>query len=122
MNDIEAKKALQNQVNNIARDIQHGMTFEDAGMDSEEFNSEPTDLISGHDYLADALDINYVVSADAQYLGARILVAFGGPNIWIDTARSIVEGAWWQDSYTVSYGLDAMGLEEALRELWECRA
>ena len=85
MDDLKAKKALQDQVNSIAHTIQYGMTFEEAGMDAEEFCSEPTDLISGHDYLADALDINYVVSADAQYLGARILVAFGGPNIWIDT-------------------------------------
>ena len=98
MNDIEAKKALQDQVNNIAHTIQYGMTFEEAGMNAEEFGSEPHDLISGHDYLADALEINYVVSQDAQYLGARILVAFGGPNIWIDTRAGFVEGHWWGDS------------------------
>jgi len=121
MNDVEAKKALQDQVNSIAHDIQYGMTFEDAGMDAEEFNSEPHDLISGHDYLADALDINYVVSQDAQYLGARILVAFGGPNIWIDTRAGLVEGHWWGDSAAARIDGDSMGLDECLSELWECR-
>ena len=70
MDDIEAKKALQDQVNNIARDIQYGMTFEEAGMDAEEFHSEPHDLISGHDYLADALEINYIVSAGCPVSGS----------------------------------------------------
>ena len=121
MNDIEAKKALQEVVDNIAHDIQYGMTFEDAGMNAEEFGSEPHDLISGHDYLADALEINYVVSQDAQYLGARILVAFGGPNIWIDTRTGFVEGHWWGDSATARINGDSMDLDECLSELWECR-
>ena len=120
MNDIEAKKALQDQVNSIAHTIQYGMTFEEAGMDAEEFHSEPHDLISGHDYLADALEINYVVSQDAQYLGARILVAFGGPNIWIDTRAGFVEGHWWGDSATARIDGDSMDLDECLSELWEC--
>ena len=121
MDDIEAKKALQDQVDSIAHTIQYGMTFEEAGMDSEEFHSHPHDLISGHDYLADALEINYIVSQDAQYLGARILVAFGGPNIWIDTRAGFVEGHWWGDSATARIDGDSMDLDECLSELWECR-
>ena len=113
---------IKQQVESIANQLENGITFDYYGMDASEFNSEPNDIISGYDYLTDVLDIQYIVNSDSEFIGARVLVAFGGPNIWIDTARSIVEGAWWQDSYTVSYGFDAMGLEEALRELWECRA
>ena len=113
---------IKQQVEIIANQLENGITFDYYGMDASEFNSEPNDIISGYDYLTDVLDIQYIVNSASEFIGARVLVAFGGPNIWIDTARSIVEGAWWQDSYTVSYGLDAMGLEEALRELWECRA
>tara|TARA_R110000787_G_scaffold202594_1_gene313225 strand:- start:137 stop:505 length:369 start_codon:yes stop_codon:yes gene_type:complete len=119
MDDLKAKQHLQDMVDNIARDIQYGITFEDAGMDAGEFDSEPHALISGHDYLADAMDINYVVTQDAQYLGARILVAFGGPNIWIDTRAGLVQGHWWGDSVTARIDGDSMGLDECLSELWE---
>lgn len=72
------------------------------------------------DYLQDALDIEYVVNSKAEYLGARVLVAFGGPNIWVDTKRGIVEGAWWGDHATAQF-TDNLGLDDALEELWNCR-
>ena len=112
---------IKEQVEHIANQLENGITFDSCGMDASEFNSEPDDIISGYDYLTDVLDIQYIVNGASEFIGARILVAFGGPNIWVDTARSVVEGAWWSDSYTASYGFDAMNLEEALRELWECR-
>lgn len=71
------------------------------------------------EYLQDALDIEYIVSAKREYLGARVLVAFGGPNIWIDTRRKVVEGYWWGEKFEASYS-DALDLDEALQTLWEC--
>ena len=76
---------------------------------------------SAYDYLNDALDIEYIVNGMGEYIAARVLVAFGGPNIWINTRNKTVEGAWWSDSATVSYYNDAIGLDDALQELWECR-
>jgi len=75
---------------------------------------------SAMDYLSDVLDIQYIVSGKREYLGARVLVAFGGPNIWIDTQKQIVEGHWWNDSAKVSYSHDGMDLDGALSELWNC--
>jgi hypothetical protein len=72
------------------------------------------------DYLNDVLDIEYTVNGEGQYLGARILVAFGGPNIWVDTRRQTVEGAWWGDYYTESYHTDAMDIDDACREVFSC--
>ncbi len=71
------------------------------------------------DYLQDVLDIEYVVNGDGGYKGARVLVAFGGPNIWINTRTSQIEGAWWQDSCRVSFD-DAIGLDDALSEIYAC--
>lgn len=71
------------------------------------------------EYLQDALDIEYIVNGKREYLGARVLVAFGGPTIWIDTRRKVVEGHWWGDSFVAHYG-DALGLDEVLETLWEC--
>ena len=75
--------------------------------------------LNGFDYIQDVLDINWILNSDRTYKGARILVAFGGPNIWIDTTTNKVEGYWWSDSYIESYS-DAIGLEEALEQLFEC--
>jgi len=52
-----------------------------------------------------------------------LLVAFGGPNIWIDTRRGIVEGYWWQNSAFQSFDTDtdnARDLHEHLEMVWGC--
>ena len=74
---------------------------------------------SAFDYLQDALDIEYIVNSKGEYLGARVLVAFGGPNIWINTRTKTVEGYWWSDSASASFQ-DNIGLDEALEELFSC--
>jgi hypothetical protein len=71
------------------------------------------------DYLNDALDIQYIVDGAKNYLGAKILVTFGGPNIWIDTQHNTVDGYWWGDNSSFSYK-DELGLDNACRELFEC--
>jgi hypothetical protein len=107
----EIMKDLQNHVESIANKLTNGF--------NDELNSD-NEPMSAFDYLQDALDIEYIIGSDGQYRGARILVAFGGPNIWIDTKNNEVEGYWWTDKATSSY-TDSIGLNEALEELWNCR-
>jgi len=114
------KQMLQDQVGHIAETLTKGITFEDAGIDHEEQGAEPTDLISGFDWLEDVLDVEWTVSRDGNFLGARILVAFGGPNIWVDTRRQTVEGFWWGDSAFANFTDDAMGIHEASAEWFAC--
>ena len=116
-------KDLKEQVLNIKETIESGITYADAGMeiDAEANGYDLTDVINGFDYLQDVLDIQYIVDSQEEYLGARILVAFGGPNIWIDTLNQRIEGAWWQDKFDAYYDDDAMAIDDALRELWACR-
>ena len=71
------------------------------------------------DYLEGALDIEYIISSTREYLGARVLVAFGGPNIWVNTRTNTVDGAWWLDSHCASF-TDEIGLDDCLRELHAC--
>jgi len=85
-------------------------------MQDNEFGETQTAM----DYLQDVLDIQYIVSGKGEYLGARILVAFGGPNIWVDTQRNVVEGYWWGAYARASFN-DYMDLDDALSELWACR-
>ncbi len=87
--------------------------------DEDELNVDDQPY-SAMDYVSEALDIEYYIGSDGKYRGARLLVAFGGPNIWVDTKTNRVEGYWWVDSYACTFD-DNMGLDEACEELWECR-
>jgi len=101
---------LQNHVNDIARRIS------EADFD----RNDDGDECSAFDYLQDALDIEYIVASDRKtLLGARVLVAFGGPNIWVNTRTNTVEGHWWGDSASSTF-VDSIGLQDALEELFNC--
>ena len=112
---------LQNHVNHIAQNLTAGMTYKEAELDHEEHGVEPTDLISGYDYLQDVLEIKHITDYNGDYIGARILVTFGGPNIWIDTCTNKVEGYWWGDEATATY-TDEMDLHGTCQELYEMGA
>jgi hypothetical protein len=107
-------KEIQSNVEHIIKTIEQGF---DGYMEQDEYGETQ----SVYDYLQDALDIEYIVNSKGEYLGARILVAFGGPNIWINTRTKQVEGYWWGDSCIMSYSNDEMGIDEAVGELWATR-
>lgn len=100
-------KDIKNHVQHIADMLSRGFEGE-KNSDDEDFTA--------YDYLADALDIEYIVSSKGEYLGARVLVAFGGPNIWVNIRTHTVEGHWWGDSAYAPF-TDNIGLDDALREL-----
>lgn len=78
---------------------------------------------SAGDYLRDVLDIEYLVTSDRQYKAARLLIAFGGPNAWIDTRTSRLEVAWWSaPEYRDLPSAFIDGLDEYLSEYWEMGA
>lgn len=90
-----------------------------SGFDLSSINDDG-EYTTAFDYLQDALDIEYIVNSKGEYLGARVLVAFGGPNIWINTRTKTVEGSWWSDRAEASF-TDNIGLDDTLSELWACR-
>jgi hypothetical protein len=107
---------IKSHVLSIINDLNNG--YEGWGTVNE--YDEPEDAFK---YLEGALDINWILNSDKTLKGARLLVAFGGPNIWIDTVKGTVEGAWWGDSYTDTYNTDsefANELDEALESLYAC--
>ena len=120
---------IKSQVLSIVRDIEQGRPCEsctecgaDLGKSSfcPECECHNPDFISGFDYISDALDFNYVINADLTYRGTRLLVAFGGPTIWIDTSTNTVTGGWWGDSYSATYSRDEMDIDAACEEFFSC--
>lgn len=81
---------------------------------------EPDEQLSVLDFIQDAYDIEYRVGSDREYRSVKIMVACGGPNIYIDTARRLVTLHWWTDyaEYPISStACDA--LDEYMQECWE---
>ena len=105
---------LQNHVDQIAQDLSNPNQL--AVWAAENENPDYSVL----DYLDSALDLEFIMGNDGSYRGARVLVALGGPTIWIDTRTSKVEGSWWQESAQASFN-DAIGLDDMLEELFICR-
>ena len=89
-------KELQNYVDGIAADLRKLYEHEPTNEEREraEETGEACDLYT---YFSDALDIEYTISSRGDYLGARIAVALGGPNIYIDTREGYVKGYWGTD-------------------------
>lgn len=125
--------SVKEHVLSIVKDIENGYETEccpECGTDTiwaeDEYYKEcecGTDVnktMRGWDYIKDAMDTNYIVNSSNEYLGSRLLVAFGGPNIWIDTHKQTVEGHWWGDSFTASYYRDEMDIDNASEELFGC--
>ena len=46
------------------------------------------------EYFEDVCDVEITIGGDFRYRGVVIQLAFGGPNIYFDTATGKVEGYW----------------------------
>jgi len=57
------------------------------------------------DYFDDALDIEYTCDAQKRYKSARVTIAWGGPNVYVDTRKKAVLLYWGTDEeeYPIDY-------------------
>lgn len=62
---------------------------------------EDLEYATMNDYFDDVLDINYIIRSDKTYMGAMILVSYGGPNITINTYTGCIEVHWDSDDAKV---------------------
>ena len=46
----------------------------------------------------EAYDVKYTVDGDGTYLGVRIMLAGGGPTVYLDTYHEEIQGYWGGDS------------------------
>ena len=87
---------LRRYVDGIAADLR--ALYEHEPTDEERERAEETgDSCDLYSYFSDALDVEYTISGRGDYLGSRIAVALGGPNIYVDTREGYVKGYWGCD-------------------------
>jgi len=121
LSDNLAQEYADSMWQSIYDDVNNGTPF--GIREDEDGYGDAGEELTAYDYLQDALEIRYTVNSQRQYLGARILVGYGGPNVWIDTNTYALEVHWGSSSakrYLSSQFIDA--LDVALEELWEMGA
>jgi predicted RNA-binding Zn-ribbon protein involved in translation (DUF1610 family) len=77
--------------------------------------------LSVYDFFVDTYDIEYRCDGSREYRSACIMVACGGPNIYIDTGSGAVELYWWTESAKYHLRSDTKdAVDDWAREMWEC--
>ena len=73
------------------------------------------------DYFSDAFDIEYRIGSDREFRSVCLMVACGGPNIFVDTQAKEVQLYWWSDraSYPISTEA-ADAINEDFEMLYNC--
>jgi len=100
---------LERMVKNIAEDITDGLKIDD---------TSGTGTVS--EFMDHVYNIEWITHQDHSYKAARLLVAGGGPNIWVNLMTNTVDGYWGADKR--SYGfVDNIGLDEYLQEIHDDR-
>lgn len=72
------------------------------------------------DYVNDnAYDVEIISGMDKEYRGARLLLAGGGPTVYLDTRTGYVEGFWGTESYSYPIDSDANSeIDSYFEEVW----
>jgi len=74
---------------------------------------------TAHDWMEGTYDIRYYVDRDKRYLGCELMVAGGGPTIWVNTYTQQVEGYWGGDKVLEPF-IDNLGLDDYNEEMYSC--
>lgn len=73
-------------------------TFTDIETFAEDYIESYFDPVSMWDFFGDDIyNIEYRIDGNKEYRSVEIMVACGGPNIYIDTAKKAVCLYWWNE-------------------------
>jgi hypothetical protein len=111
------EEQLRRMCKRIADDITEKAITRYNGYETEHDEDDEGTLASR--FMDHVYDIRYIVDSEKKYLGAMLMVAGGGPTIWVNTWTSEVEGSWAGDRCT-HYFQDNIGLDDYNEEMYNC--
>lgn len=77
--------------------------------------------VSMLDYFENCYNLEYRIDPRKEYKSVQLMVACGGPNIYVDTSSAQVELYWWGDGAKWPLSSDTVAaIDEAFEELWNC--
>ena len=98
---------LRRMCKNIAEEITEGKEIK-----TKEGDDFTVDL-----WMEGVYDIEWITHQDHSYKAARLLVAGGGPSIWVNLQSLTVDGYWWGCDKVEHHFLDNIGLDDYLEVL-----
>ena len=110
------EEQLRRMCKRIADDITEKAITRYNGWETEHDEDDEGTLASR--FMDHVYNIEWITHEDHSYKGARLLVAGGGPNIWVNLQTNTVDGYWASDK--VSWGfVDNIGLDDYLEEIYQ---
>ena len=100
------EEMLRRMCKNIAEEITAG-------------NPNGKDSKTASAWMEGTYDIRYYVDQGKRYLGAELMVAGGGPTIWVNTYTKQVEGYWGGDKVLEPF-IDNLDLDYYCEEMYGC--
>ena len=104
---VRTEETCEEQLRRMCKEIAEDIT---AG------NPDDKDIRTASAWMEDVYDIEWITFNDGTFKGARLLVAGGGPTIWVNVKTDEVEGYWAGDHCTEAFQ-DNLGLHAYLEEL-----
>ena len=80
-------------------------------------NPEGKDSKTASAWMEDVYDIRYIVDREKRYYSAELLVAGGGPTIWVNLNEMMVQGYWGGDRVNVPFA-DNLDLDDYCEEMY----
>ena len=103
------------QLRRMCKDIAQDIT--DAKQ--QDYVDQPRKEITASEWMEHVYDIRYIVDREKRYMGAELMVAGGGPTIWVNLYTKEVEGYWGTDRVQWAFQ-DNLGLDEYCEEMYGC--
>ena len=116
MTAIRKSETCEEQLRRMCKNIADGI-HEPQEITDEETGEKRTETAS--DWMEGVYDIRYLVDREKKYLGCELMVAGGGPTIWVNTWSGYVEGYWGGDKVLEPF-IDNIGLDDYNEEMYNC--
>ena len=112
------RETCEEQLRRMCKSIADGITNPVISNDEQEDGS-----VEQHggasEWMEDVYDIRYIVDREKRYYSAELLVAGGGPTIWVNLNTGYVEGFWGRDKVEEPF-TDNLGLDDYCEDMYGC--
>ena len=107
-------ETCEEQLVRMCKDIANSIS-EPQEITDEETGEKRTE--TAHDWMEGVYDIRYIVDREKRYFSAELLVAGGGPTVWVSLNEMEVQGYWGGDRVNVPFS-DNLGLDDYCEEMY----
>ena len=84
---------------------------------AEEISDQNNKMKQLEAFMDGVYDMRYIVDREKRYFSAELLVAGGGPTIWVSLNEMEVQGYWGGDRVTVPFTAN-LGLDDYCEEMY----